>query len=135
VINEYTVRIDMLHELKSLGVGLAIDDFGTGYSSLSYLKHLPVDFLKIDRSFINGLNQGPIDEKIVSAIFGLSEALGLKVIAEGVETSNQLAQLREQGCELAQGYYDRTPFVVPLTMRAFVRILAAQLPSPRTLPG
>lgn len=75
--------------------------------------------MKIDRSFINGLNQGPIDQKIVSAIFGLSEALGLKVIAEGVETSNQLAQLREQGCELAQGYY----FAKPLTPAALWRYL------------
>jgi diguanylate cyclase (GGDEF)-like protein/PAS domain S-box-containing protein len=100
-----------LQELKGLGVQLAIDDFGTGYSSLSYLKHLPVDFLKIDRSFVGGLGQDAKGTKIVSTIIELSHALGSRVIAEGVETADQLAQLQELGCTLAQGHY----FAKPLT--------------------
>ena len=101
--------IEILTRLKSLGVKLAIDDFGTGFSSLSYLKRFPVDMLKIDKSFVDGVaGKGP-DRAIVEAVIALGHALGLKVIAEGVETKEQVARLRELGSELAQGFYFGEP--------------------------
>src|SRR5215204_694247 len=115
-----------LQNLKRMGVQLAIDDFGLGYSSLSYLKRFPVDFLKIDRSFIAGLgrelNGASKDKEIVKAMIELTHALGLRVIAEGVETSEQLAQLRNMKCDLAQGNY----FSEPLPSEALAVILAEQ---------
>jgi diguanylate cyclase (GGDEF)-like protein len=100
---------DTFRKLKDLGVQLAVDDFGMGYSSLSYLKHFPVDFLKLDRSFFAGLGQdtdgASKDAKIVSAMIDLTHALGLEAVAEGVETAEQLAQLRNMKCDLAQGNY------------------------------
>jgi diguanylate cyclase (GGDEF)-like protein/PAS domain S-box-containing protein len=116
-----------LRNLKRMGVQLAIDDFGLGYSSLSYLKRFPVDFLKIDRSFIAGLKREPNgvskDKEIVKAMIELTHALGLKVIAEGVETSVQLAQLRDMKCDFAQGNY----FSEPLPSEALAVILAEDL--------
>jgi diguanylate cyclase len=93
-----------LEELRRLGVRLAIDDFGTGYSSLSYLHQLPVDELKIDRSFINRIAAGNRDAHLVEAIMGMAHALDLAVVAEGVETAEQLEFLAELGCQQAQGY-------------------------------
>src|SRR5215213_1325564 len=113
-----------LRNLKRMGVQLAIDDFGLGYSSLSYLKRFPVDFLKIDRSFIAGLRGEPNgvskDTEITKAMIELTHALGLRVIAEGVETSEQLAQLRNMKCDFAQGNY----FSEPLPSEALAVILA-----------
>src|SRR5439155_14281491 len=101
--------IEILTKLKTLGVSLAIDDFGTGFSSLSYLKRFPVDLLKIDKSFVDGIAlEGP-DSAIVEAIIALGHALGLKVIAEGVETTAQVDQLRALGSELGQGYFYGKP--------------------------
>ena len=85
-------------------MSIKLDDFGTGYSSLSYLKTLPVDSLKIDRSFIDGLGSDPDDTAIVSAILSMATTLGLSVVAEGVETTDQLAVLQALGCGQAQGY-------------------------------
>lgn len=96
--------IDTMQRLDILGVNLSVDDFGTGYSSLAYLKRLPIDRLKIDRSFVNELGQGGDDDAICTAIITLAHSLGLRTVAEGVETPQQLAWLRARGCDELQGY-------------------------------
>jgi diguanylate cyclase (GGDEF)-like protein/PAS domain S-box-containing protein len=98
-----------IQELKGLGVQLAIDDFGTGYSSLSYLTRLPVDILKVDKSFIDAIAEGPENRAVVQAIVGLGRTLHLQTIAEGVEAGNQSNQLRELGYHYGQGYYYSKP--------------------------
>jgi diguanylate cyclase (GGDEF)-like protein/PAS domain S-box-containing protein len=94
-----------LARLKALGVRLAIDDFGTGYSSLSYLKRFPVDAVKVDRAFVDGLGTDPHDSAIVAAIVAMADALGLEVTAEGVETRDQMVNLKSLRCQRAQGFY------------------------------
>ena len=101
--------VETLRGLKNLGLRIALDDFGTGYSSLAYLKKFPVDFLKVDRSFVDGLGCEPGDTAIVRAVMGLARALGLEVIAEGIETAGQLGLLREMDCDYGQGYYFAKP--------------------------
>jgi EAL domain-containing protein (putative c-di-GMP-specific phosphodiesterase class I) len=109
LIDDLTTTLARLDELQALGVRIDVDDFGTGYSSLSYLKRLPLDTLKIDRSFIDGLGPDPSDISIVHAIVDLGHALGLQTVAEGVETETQLAALRQLGCDLAQGFHWSEP--------------------------
>ena len=114
-----------LNELKALGTSIYLDDFGTGYSSLAYLKKFPIDGLKIDRSFIRDLPGDPDDEAITHAILALSQALRLKVVAEGVENEAQLEFLRRAGCSVVQGFY----FSKPLVFDKFLEWLQ------RTTPG
>lgn len=105
--------LESLTALKKLGVGLAVDDFGTGYSSLTYLKKFPIDELKIDRSFIGGLDSDHGDAAIVGSCIELAHAVGLRAVAEGVETSGQLRTLKEMGCDLAQGFHFSRPLPAP----------------------
>jgi EAL domain-containing protein (putative c-di-GMP-specific phosphodiesterase class I) len=109
LMSDPAAGLKVLRDLRELGVELAIDDFGTGYSSLSYLKRFPVDVLKIDRSFVDGLGDDPDDTAIVTAIISLGRALGLRVVAEGVETRRQLDELRRLGCARAQGFMFARP--------------------------
>ncbi|MFT5013538.1 MAG: diguanylate cyclase (GGDEF)-like protein/PAS domain S-box-containing protein [Planctomycetaceae bacterium] len=102
-------NIRMLNELRSLGLSISIDDFGTGYSSLAYLKRFPLNTLKIDSSFIQDITQSTDDQEITRAIIALGQNLGLKVLAEGVETEEQVAILRQSGCDYIQGYYYSRP--------------------------
>ena len=105
VMEDTEYAAGLLRELKGLGVRIAVDDFGTGYSSLSLLRRFPLDELKIDKEFVDGLGGSDQDEAIVRLVIDLSHALGLEAVAEGVETAEQLARLREMGCDQAQGYY------------------------------
>ena len=127
VMEEAGTTLTALRQLRSLGVGLAIDDFGTGYSSLSYLRRFPVDFLKIDRSFVEGIGKDEESEAITSGIVTLAHTLGIKVVAEGVENAGQAARLRRLGCDMAQGNY----FSEPLPGEAAGGLLAATYRSAR----
>jgi len=99
----------MLDAIKEMGVRISVDDFGTGYSSLSYLKRFPIDELKIDRSFVHGVADDEDDAAIVTAIIRMAHALGLTVVAEGVETEEQLAFLSDRGCNTFQGFLRSKP--------------------------
>ena len=116
---EHTVHT--LRDLKDLGVALAIDDFGTGFSSLSYLSRFPLDRLKLDQSFVRGLGVDQSAEAIAAAVLTLGHSLGLRVIAEGVETPDQLRILRALGCDEMQGFL----FSKPLSLEDFAGCLAA----------
>ncbi len=108
-MSDVSVAVETMHSMKKLGVNLSIDDFGTGYSSLSYLSRFPIDVLKIDRSFVNDIGHDANDAAIVTSIISLAHNLKLDVIAEGVETLEQLDYLRRHGCDEMQGYYFSRP--------------------------
>jgi len=109
MIDNVEKSIAIMKEIQSLGVRISIDDFGTGYSSLSYLKNLPIDTLKIDRTFINNFKSETVDYSIVKAIITMGNGLSVKVVAEGVETYEQLIELKKMNCDYAQGYYIEKP--------------------------
>jgi diguanylate cyclase (GGDEF)-like protein len=111
VMGDPAQTLPVLHRLRELGVCLSLDDFGTGYSSLSYLQRLPVSEVKIDRSFVTGLaGENPVSTRaLISTIIGLGNALGLRIVAEGIEDQATLNQLRDMGCDVAQGYYIARP--------------------------
>lgn len=125
--------INTLRQLKALGLKISIDDFGTGYSSLSYLKRFPIDVLKIDQSFVRDITQDEDSATIALSVITLAHSLRLQVIAEGVETEDQLAFLRDHDCDQMQGYY----FSRPLPVKDFEQVLRAVkvLPPGQPLPG
>ena len=128
VMHDVELAISTMHELKAMGVKLAIDDFGTGYSSLAYLKRFPVDVLKIDQSFVRDIARDSASASMVAAIISLAHELGLRVIAEGVETAHELEFLRSRSCDEVQGYlYSR-----PVPAADFVRTLEALRALPAT---
>ena len=127
LVNHEKEGTDTLHALRSMGVHLAVDDFGIGYSSFSYLKHFPLDALKIDRSFVREITSHPDDAAITTAITAMGHALGLKVVAEGVETEEQRNLLRQQGCDEMQGYL----FSRPVRAGEFAKLAATARPTGR----
>ena len=114
-----------LHALRRLGVRVAVDDFGTGYSSLAYLQKLPIDRLKIDRSFVQGFEADLDGSAIVRAVIGIGRSLGMEVVAEGVETAGQLDRVREAGCQFVQGYHLGRPVPAEQFQRDFLRVSPA----------
>jgi diguanylate cyclase len=126
MIKDADTAVERLQQLKDLGVKLAIDDFGTGYSSLNYLRHLPVDILKIDKSFIDGLTAGPTESAFGKLIIDFAHTLGLRTVAEGVEHPGQAKALARLGCHFAQGYL----FAKPLPAAQVEAFLGAAQPTP-----
>jgi len=116
--------VAILTKIKNLGLRLAIDDFGTGYSSLAQIKHFPVDTLKVDRSFIRDIPDDTEDKAITEAIIAMGKTLSLKVVAEGVETQEQMDFLRQHSCDEIQGYY----FSKPVTPERFADLLRSHIP-------
>jgi EAL domain-containing protein (putative c-di-GMP-specific phosphodiesterase class I) len=131
LIHNFDRAVAVLSALHKLGVRIDVDDFGTGYSSLGYVQRLPIDALKIDRSFVSRLDDGDGDEaaSIVASVLSLAASLRLEVIAEGVETSAQLRRLRELECPLAQGFH----ISHPMPNDQFMSLVEARLPRPDPL--
>jgi EAL domain-containing protein (putative c-di-GMP-specific phosphodiesterase class I) len=109
LLQDSETTIATLFQLREMGVQISMDDFGTGYSSLSYLQKFPFSKIKIDQSFIRDIGKGPEAIAIIRAVTGMSKGLGMATIAEGVETREQLDQLRAEGCTQIQGYYVSKP--------------------------
>src|SRR5438034_10025701 len=123
VMTDPTGAVEMLQQIKSLGIRLAIDDFGTGYSSLSYLHRFPLDTLKIDRSFVSGMGDDGEGMEIARTILPMANSLRLDVVAEGVETIQQVALLQKLQCKYGQGYY----FSRQLSAEGTAALLAGEL--------
>jgi EAL domain-containing protein (putative c-di-GMP-specific phosphodiesterase class I) len=124
--------IRVLQEIKRLGVGISLDDFGTGYSSLSYLRRLPIDVVKIDQSFVRDLTVDPEGAAIIHAVIAMAHSLNLRVVAEGVETEEQLAFLTTHNCDLMQGFL----FSEPLPAKACEELLGGcHRPTPAKFSG
>ena len=121
----------ILQALREKGVQVAIDDFGTGYSSLSYLRKFPVDALKIDQSFVRQISTAGDDTTIVTAVIAMARSLKLRVVAEGVETLEELAFLRAHQCDEAQGYY----FSRPVPPQQFAKLLETGIPETDCVSG
>ena len=121
----------LLVGLKERGIRLAIDDFGTGYSSLSYLHRFPVDILKVDRSFVSGVSTGSDEEELTRTIVRLGQSLGLVVVAEGIEVTEQLTSLQVMGCDQGQGFLFSRP-VPPSELEARLDATPRALPSAGT---
>jgi EAL domain-containing protein (putative c-di-GMP-specific phosphodiesterase class I) len=122
LVDDAAATLGTLLQLKEIGVTLALDDFGTGYSSLTYVRRFPIDTLKIDRSFVDGIVASTEDHAIVTAVLEMGRALGVHVVAEGVETEEQADALRTLGCKLAQGYL----FSRPIDPAAVRELLASE---------
>jgi predicted signal transduction protein with EAL and GGDEF domain/DNA-binding CsgD family transcriptional regulator len=121
VMDDVDASVVVLDRLRSLGVKISLDDFGTGQSSLAHLRRLPIDELKIDRSFVHGLGVNAVDTAIVASVIGLAHAMGCNVTAEGVENASQLEHLRNLGCDSVQGYL----LARPLSPHDMAQYLAA----------
>ncbi|QGQ99095.1 EAL domain-containing protein [Paenibacillus psychroresistens] len=121
---EVEISIRTLRSLKKLGLSIAMDDFGTGYSSLSNLKEFPIDILKIDQSFVNGMTSSLVNSSIVKTIIAMSKSLDLDVIAEGVEDKETLKMLNEYGCSIVQGYYFSRPIAANKVREAYYEIMS-----------
>ncbi|AOT70835.1 putative bifunctional diguanylate cyclase/phosphodiesterase [Geosporobacter ferrireducens] len=121
VLHNLELVIEALHHFKQMGIRIALDDFGTGYSSLNYLKQLPIDTIKIDKSFISGIMKDPKEEAIAKAIINLAHNLGLSVTGEGIETKEQLLFLRNRFCDKAQGYFISKPLPSEELEKAFIK--------------
>jgi EAL domain-containing protein (putative c-di-GMP-specific phosphodiesterase class I) len=119
-----TLTAEILLDLKKLGISIAIDDFGIGHSSLNYLKRFPIDTLKIDQSFVKDIVRGGSDGAIVSAVIAIGKALDIRVVAEGVETEEQLKFLADHGCHEFQGYL----FSRPMPASALADLIQTQWP-------
>jgi diguanylate cyclase (GGDEF)-like protein len=129
IMTDSAKAVEALREMKARGIHLSIDDFGTGYSSLAYLKRFPIDTLKVDRAFIRDVTTDPDDATITLAIINLAHSLGLKVVAEGVETAEQLAFLQAHGCDEIQGFYFARPMPaaqVTIALREGKRLALSQ---------
>lgn len=128
LMDNSTRTIQILSQIQEQDVQLSIDDFGTGYSSLSYLNHFPVNTLKVDRSFVNLIDSQAENCEIVKTIIMLAHSLGMKAIAEGVETASQSTYLRNLGCEAAQGYFFSKPLPVKLAEEAIATSCYSSVP-------
>jgi EAL domain-containing protein (putative c-di-GMP-specific phosphodiesterase class I) len=113
VVGDPELAVERMGELRALGVRISVDDFGTGYSSLTYLKGLPVDEVKIDKTFVDGLSEDPADRAVVRAVVDIAHTLGLRVVAEGVEQEQQMGLLRSLGVDEVQGYLQGRPMPAP----------------------
>jgi EAL domain-containing protein (putative c-di-GMP-specific phosphodiesterase class I) len=125
VMRDIERTLVLLRDIKALGISLAIDDFGTGYSSLAQLRRFPIDTLKVDRSFIRDIANNAEDKAITEAIIAMAKTLSLTVVAEGVETQEQMAMLRDKACDQMQGYY----FSKPVTPDQFAELLRQHQPA------
>jgi diguanylate cyclase (GGDEF)-like protein len=131
VMDQSEASVEQLRGLRGLGIRLVLDDFGTGYSSLAYLRRLPLDTIKVDRSFVSGLGEEPVDLPIVKTVIALAHGLGIDVVAEGIETQAQYEQLRSLECDRGQGFW----FARPLPNDEVERLLGGTAGRPVVLPG